>query len=389
MTRLDLPGPGLHIQQTLEIYKKKGIVDGFIFVLDHGFLRMSKMKNRTVLFFEKIKNLGDRMKIFKKILLIIVLSLIGMVLFKDQILKATITTAGSKIMGVPLKIERFSFKISSQKILISGMKVYNPKGFPEEPLIYVEKIIVEYDLKALRGGKIHLPLLVLDLKDMVVVKNKNGRLNVDSLPIIQQQSQQKEAGEEKASQKSRAKLDMQIDILKLNVGKVVYKDFSKGDDSAAKAYDVGLKDKEYKNITSIEQLVTLIMAQALKATAINGAKIYGLSSIASLAGVGFLPAGVATLLVSKDHSLEEFDVSFNEAYQASLAVVKEQGKLEKENFKKGTIKGKIDGYDIAISVKEGGEKKTSVTVSARKLLLPKPKIAAGIIHQIFVKLKKQ
>lgn len=317
-------------------------------------------------------------KIFIGVLILIVL----LVVFKDRVIKTAITTVGSKVVGVKLEVEKFSFKILSQKIHIEGFKLYNPEGFPDEPLLFINQVEVDYDLASILKGKIHCPLVVLDIREVVVVKNKEEVLNVDEIPIVKNQPQEEPSEKEEAPAQTNQEMDFQIDLLKLNVSKVIYTDFTKGNDPKIEAFDVGLKDKEYQNITSPNQLIGTVMYGALKGTAIKGVKLYGMASIASLVGVGFLPAGVATVLVSKDHAIEEYDHPIDAVFNASVLLFEAKGRIDSKDQAEGIVKGKLEGCDVAIKLEKVEENKTKITVSARKMLLPKPKIAGGIIHQI-------
>ena len=117
------------------------------------------------------------MKKWQKILAIVIVALFGLSVIKNQIIKATITTIGSSVVGAPLKIKKFSLSLLTQKVRIKGIKLYNPKGFPKEPMIDIPEVSVDYNLGALMTGKLHFPLLIVDLNEMVVIKNKEGRNN--------------------------------------------------------------------------------------------------------------------------------------------------------------------------------------------------------------------
>jgi len=99
---------------------------------------------------------------------------------------------------------------------------------------------------------------------------------------------------------------MQFDVVKLNLGKVIVKDYRKGEPPTILAYNIGIDDKEYKNITSAQEFVTLVMIQAMGPAAIKGAGIY---AAATVLGVAFLPAGVAGVLLGTDSGIEEINVS--------------------------------------------------------------------------------
>jgi len=319
-----------------------------------------------------------------------VLVIIGIVLaviivlgiLKDPLIKSAVTVATSKIVGAPVKIDQFSVGVFKQAVRIKGFKMYNPKGFPEGTLIDIAEIGVEYDLGAILGGKLHLKEVVFDLKEVGLVKNKDGQLNVDALKVAQKKEEPVKEKVQEKKKPSKA-MPMQIDVVKLNIGKVVVKDYSVGDKPSVQVHEVGVKNKVYKNITSADQLATLVLTEAMKGAGIKGAAIYG---AASILGVAFLPAGVVGVLAGKDSSQAEFSVDFDTVFSTSLEVVQQMGKVKKEDKGNGVIKGNVSGADVTLKL-EPKEGKVGVTISARKFMLPKPEIAGGILHQISEKLK--
>ena len=314
-------------------------------------------------------------KIENKVLIIIVVVILAVTVVKDIICKSLITTVGASMVGAPIKISYLAVGLFSQKIRIKNFKLYNPSGFPSEPVLEIPEIQVDYDLGALLGGKIHLPLLVFNLKEMVVVKNKEGKLNVDSFKMIEEHKK-----EAKVPAKEMA---MQIDVLKLNVERVVFKDLTK-EPMAVQVYEVALRDKEFKNIDNVPQLITLILVQAMAPTAIHSAKMY---AAATILGVGFLPAGVIGVMVGKDSASGEFKLGLDRVYSEALKVIKQMGEVKSEDRGSGIIQGKVNGADITAKVESTTGKKTTVTVSARQMLIPKREIADGIIYQLKKKLK--
>ena len=323
------------------------------------------------------------MKKYQKILIIIVAVIIGIVILKDVIIKSTITTVGSAVVGAPIKIKKFALRAITQKVHIKEMVVYNPKGFPEGPLVDIPEIRVDFDLGALLKGKLHVPLIIFDLKEVIIIKDKDGNLNVDALKVAQAKEEPDQKKEEEKPKKGGKAMPMRIDELRLNVERVIYKDYSQGEKPVISAYEIALKDKVFKNIKSPEQLATLVMVQAMGPAGIKGAAIYG---AATVLGAAFLPAGVVGVLVGKDSSTAEYSIGYDELYDVSLGVINEAGELKSEDRVKGVIKAKVDGSDVAIKLKKMPERKIEVTISARKMMIPKPKVAGGIQYQISEKM---
>src|SRR3989344_824960 len=183
---------------------------------------------------------------FIKIFVIILAILIGLGIVKDQIIKAAVQVGASQVLGTDVRVGGFSFGILRQSVRGKAFQIVNPKGFPKGSMLDVTQVGVDYDLPALLGGKLHFPLVILDLNEMVVVKNQDGALNVDALKVAEKKEATPAAKPEKASQP----LSLKIDVLRLNVSKVIYKDYTQGKEPLVQVFDVNLKDKTYKDIQS-------------------------------------------------------------------------------------------------------------------------------------------
>jgi hypothetical protein len=73
--------------------------------------------------------------------------------------------------------------------------------------------MVVYDRTALFKKKLHFIMVNVELEVMEIAKNKEGKLNVDSLKIVRQPD-------------SSPLFPLQIDLLTFSIGQLVYKDFS-------------------------------------------------------------------------------------------------------------------------------------------------------------------
>lgn len=312
------------------------------------------------------------------------------VLFRNPLIKSIVTARASQVMGAPVYIDSFSFGIFKQAIRIKGFKLYNPEGFPDEVIFDVPEVSVDYDLSALLKGKLHLPYLAVNLKEMVVIRNKEGKLNVDTLKAATKQEKPTE-GEEKTEEPSEA-MEMQIDIMKLSIGKVIYRDYSMGEKPIVVSYDMGIKEKTYKNVTDAQQLAVLVMVEAIGPTAIKAAVVKGKEAVVKGAetaieavslpaeGIGEV-ADIAGRLLGREVGAN-FNVDYNKAYEAAIKTVQQLGKVTKEDEDRGLIKAKVDGSNVTVEITKKAEKEVQIKVSARKLVLPQPKLAEEILSKI-------
>jgi len=327
------------------------------------------------------------MKLLKNIILGFILIIVVLVAAKNYWIKSVVAAGASQVTGAPVHIDSLVIGILKPAVRIKGFTLYNPPGFPEGPMVSINELSVDYDLPAILKGNLHLPLLIVHLNEAVIIKNKDGKLNVDALKFAQKQVEQptKEQPAKKEAPKGESKpLVMQIDLMKLDLGKVVFKDYTKGEQPVVTAFDAGVHGKTYKNIKSAQQFATIIMMESLGPTAIKSAALYG---AATVLGVAFLPAGIAGVMIGKDSGNQVFNADLTKVYQAALTAVQKRGKVEKEAQDKGLIKAAIDGASVVVEMKDLGQGKVSVTVSARKMMIPKPEIAEGILYGIAEVLK--
>jgi hypothetical protein len=325
------------------------------------------------------------LKLWQKILVVFGVFALIVIVLKDVIIQTSVTTIGSKVIGVPIKLGSFSSSIITQKVRMKNLKIYNPSGFPNEPFVDIPEIAMKYDLVGiLSQKKMHFPLIVFNLKEVTIIRDKDGKLNVDALKASQEGEKQEKQKTEKKTKTEM--MPIQIDEMRLNLGKVIFIDYSKSPDNpVVQAYDLHLENKVFKDIGSVNELVTTIMMQALGPTAIRSAGMY---AAATVLGVGFLPAGVAGVLLADDDSGKQFKFSVDKVYATALGLVKEIGELKNENKAKGIINAKVSGVDVIIAVtKTETGKGASVNITARKMMIPKPEIAAGVLHQLEEKLK--
>lgn len=206
------------------------------------------------------------MKKQAKIVVGILVALIVISFAKDIIIKIAVEKGVQAVTGLPLKMKGFKIGIIRTLVDIKGLKLYNPKGYTDKVMLDMPEIYVDYHLLPIFKGKVHLQEMRIDLKEFVVVKNKNGEINLDSLKVVEDQKEKKARKKPKAEAKGKGKApDIQIDLLELKIGKVLYKDYSRDGDPVVTEYDIGI-DERYENITNLSTLISLILVKSLVGT---------------------------------------------------------------------------------------------------------------------------
>ncbi|UCB56489.1 MAG: hypothetical protein JSV30_04585 [Candidatus Omnitrophota bacterium] len=213
----------------------------------------------------------------KKVLIriaVVLAALFVLSLAKDMIIKGVVSTGVRVLTGLRLNIRSMRVGVFKSLAAIEGLRIYNPSNFPDPLMMDMPQIYVDYDFGSIFSRKMHFEELKLDLKEFVVVKNRQGKLNLDSLKVVQAQKKLKE----KAKEPSK----IQIDILELKIGKVLYKDYSKGGEPSVKEFDVNIHEK-YENIDNPYALVSLIVVKSLMKTNIARLADFDLEGLKGMA----------------------------------------------------------------------------------------------------------
>ena len=197
---------------------------------------------------------------------IVLVVIIALFFGKNMIIKTSVTTGVKAMTGLKLSIRSMNVGVFKSLIGINELQLYNPSGFKDKLMMDLPEIYVDYNLGAIMGGKAHLEEVRLNLKEFIVVKNEAGELNLDSLRVVKET--EGEEAEKDDSKKEKTEMpDIQIDLLALKIGKVIYKDYSKGGSPKVREFNVNI-DERYENITDPQSFVRLIIVKALKNTTI-------------------------------------------------------------------------------------------------------------------------
>lgn len=311
----------------------------------------------------------------KKIVTVILIILVALFVFsvaRDMVIKGFVVSGIKKATGTNVTIGNLSLSLLTQSVKINNFRMYNPPDFPKGILMDLPYIKVSFDALALLKNELHLKELTIELKELQLIKNKEKEFNVDALKVSK--------GKEPSTKRKQT---MRIDVLNLNIGRIIQKDYSGAGEPVIQVNDLNIK-KTYKNITSIEQLIMLILSESMKLAGIKGAKLYGLFL---LTGVGIVPVAVATTFLGKDSVDSSFNYSVGKVYDEALKIIAKSGIVKKASKESGFISANVDGADVNLEFSEIGNNKTRVKASARKYFFPKPQIASGIIYQISEVLK--
>lgn len=219
----------------------------------------------------------------------IAIALLVVAIAKDIVIKTMVEKGVEIVTGLKLDIGTLKVGVLKPVVDIKDLKLFNAAGFKDRTMIDMPEIYVDYDLAAIFKNRIHLNEVRIDLKEFDVIKNEQGVLNLDSLKVVQAEKEGKKPAEKAAGKAP----EIQIDNLKLRIGKVIYKDYSKGGVPDVKEFDLNLNES-YSNINNPYAVVSLIVVKALMNTTIAGVTGFDLQG---LSGTISGPLGSAQELV--------------------------------------------------------------------------------------------
>ncbi len=224
------------------------------------------------------------MKILRNVAIGLVV-VVGLLLLSKNAIATMAMTGGVKaITGLDLKIRRLDVSLLRTKLDVQGLQVMNPAGFMDPVMVDIPELFVDFDLPAVLRGRPHLEELRLHLNELVVVKNAQGQVNLQSLKAV------------RASQERSAKPSPQlpaapllIDTLELYIGKVIYKDYS-APTPQVREFNVNIQE-QFHHVTNPQVLAGLIITRALAQTTIANLANLDVSALQSDV-TGFLTGSI-------------------------------------------------------------------------------------------------
>ena len=184
----------------------------------------------------------------KKFLLVIAVVLVVVILalvFGRNIIARTVVINGIKqVCG--LKVDIVKVDINLPKVSVQGLRIYNPSGFSGEILADIPEVALDIDLAGVFRNKIHLKELKLDVREMNVVLNDQGDMNVNSLAIL---LPKKGGG---------TPPEVRIDMLSVKIGKVTYKGSLPGAGANAGEFNLNI-DETFHDVTDTSKVAIQVL----------------------------------------------------------------------------------------------------------------------------------
>ena len=197
-------------------------------------------------------------KYFIGLLIVVLVLVVGAFLARNIIATHLIKKTVRDMLGLDMNIGSIDLGVFSTTVKITDLDIVNPAGFTKEYMAEVPEIYVDYALRDIVKGFIHLPEVRINVARVSVEKNKAGNLNIDKIQPV--------AAPEKKETKEPAKnTEMLINKMNLKIGAITYIDNSKTP-PGKKEYKFNY-DKTFTNIKDtsviVDSIVSAVMGQLI------------------------------------------------------------------------------------------------------------------------------
>jgi len=206
------------------------------------------------------------MKIFKKLILtfgvifiiLVILLVSSFVVIKHLKIREIVESQIEQSLGINISIEKIEFSPLLAHVWASGITIHNPRDFSEDELAYIDVIHFVFDpLDILISKKPNIYLLGLDLKRLNIIKNIDGKVNIEEINPLKD----KDAA-------FKDKTPFYFDLLVLSVGSVRYVDYS-GLKKKEHLYPINLKNATFINLKDEQDVVRMVVSKAIENTDIG------------------------------------------------------------------------------------------------------------------------
>jgi hypothetical protein len=183
-----------------------------------------------------------------RLLILLVVLLAFLVLCKDALIKSWLEHRIRAQTGMDVQIGRLDIGLFTPTVNFEGLRLFNTAQFGGMPLVDIPDLYLEYDRPAFLRRVLHFKLVRLDLEELNIVEDANGK------SILQWWQDR----QEKLPKNSNESLDFTgIDVLNLSLGTI--RMVSLADPARSRTVRIGLENEVLKNLQSANDLSGLVL----------------------------------------------------------------------------------------------------------------------------------
>lgn len=183
-------------------------------------------------------------KLLWKILAVLVILVVILFLARNVIARMSVEIGAKRITGFPLEIGSVNLGLFSGKVDVRDVKLMNPSEFQDRLFVDMPQLYVDYQFGSMLSGAPHINDILINIKQLVVVKNDKGDSNAMKLKGV-------------VSSGGSSSTKYRVDKLRIHVGTVTLKDYSRGG-LGERQYPLNI-DATYNNITDSTDITRLVL----------------------------------------------------------------------------------------------------------------------------------
>jgi hypothetical protein len=199
-------------------------------------------------------------KVLRWVLIVIVAGVVVLFLARNFIVRKAVEVGVTQVTGFPLEIGSLDIGVFSGQLGVGNLKLMNPPEFNEPLFVDMPLFKVDYNTFSMLSGSPHIKELVVNVNEVVVVKNQKGQTNAN---VIQEKLSPSTTGKSGGEQKpaTTKKTPYRVDLVRVHIGTVITKDFSKAPPTERKL--TLNRDVEFKDLTESSSISALVMKTIL------------------------------------------------------------------------------------------------------------------------------
>ncbi len=172
--------------------------------------------------------------------------IVGSALFFGRNIVAQMVVVKGIKQAAGLDIKIASVAIDLPSVSVKGLTIYNPAGFTDKVMAQIPEITLDIDLPGVFKNKIYFKNLTLDVAEVNVVLNEQGKLNVNSLALLL------------PPKGTGTPPEVKIDELMVKVTKVSYKGYIPVAGVQGREFDPGINET-FRDVTDPSKVAVQIV----------------------------------------------------------------------------------------------------------------------------------
>ena len=196
-------------------------------------------------------------KLLFRILLLLVVLAFTAIVCRNFIARKAVEVGVKEVTGFPLQIGAVQVGLWSGQLDVHDLKLMNPPEFADSRFVDLPLFHVQYDLGSLLRLAPHVKEVVININEVVIVKNAAGQSNANTIQDKLAPAGSSPTQPAANSAESPKKISYQVDRMQVHIGTVLMKDYSKGQPTERK---ITLnRDVTFENISESTSVSAMVM----------------------------------------------------------------------------------------------------------------------------------